>query len=195
MKIFRCYLLLIVLLIITGCSQRELSFNRKYPDTTRIDEFREKRQFEIEEEIRNLPKMIMENYSAPRNIEIVFRKTELLLSANQYCWELNYLDCERMTPVHPSDIRNFHIQSLNARKNELINVSVAQDPINFPTPARIEVYIFDENRNLNLFQSLDSTPIDFRAPTEPGIYMFLFKVIYQWEIDGIAYHSLEVYVH
>ena len=180
MKIFRYCLLLTVLLIITGCSQRELTFDRTFPDTTRIDEFREKRQFEMEEEIRNLPKMIMENYAAPRNIEIVFRKNLLPLSANQYCWDLNNLDCERMTPVHPSDIRNFHIESLNARKNELINVSVAQEPINFPTPTRIEVFIFDENRNLNLFQALDSTSnkFDFRAPTEPGIYMFLFKVIY-----------------
>lgn len=197
MKIVRFYLLLIVFLILAGCSQRELTFDRKYPDTTKIDEFREKRQFEIEEEMRNLPKKILETSARPRSLEIMTKKMLIPLDANQYCWDLNYLDCERMTPVHPSDIRNFNIHILNARTNELIEVSVAEDPINFPTPVRIEVYLFDENRSLDLFQTLESTSnnFDFRVPTEPGMYTFLFKVIYQSEIDGIAYHSLKVYVY
>lgn len=112
----------------------------------------------------------METSAAPRNIEISIGNMLIPLIANQYCWDINYLECERITPVHPPDIRNLHIEILNTNTNGLISVSVAQEPIYFSTPVRIEVY-FDENRNLKLFQALDSTSNKF----DIKVQQFLFK--------------------
>ena len=144
----------------------------------------------------------METKAMPRNIEI---STEVgkdgmgSLSASQYCWEFNYLDCERVIPIHPYDIRNFDLVRYDVRPNRLMKVSAALFPLNFPNPVRIEAYIYDSNRNLNLFQAkeIDSTTntFEFNAPTEPGLYTFLFKAIYQWDIGGISYHPVQMYVN
>ena len=43
MKKISRYLLITILLILTACSERELSFNRTFPNTVLLDELREKR--------------------------------------------------------------------------------------------------------------------------------------------------------
>ena len=67
MKKMNKYLLLFSLLILTGCNERALTFERTYPNQAIIDEMREKRQLEIEEEKKNAEKMIKETKPKPRD--------------------------------------------------------------------------------------------------------------------------------
>lgn len=204
-RLINRYLLLVVLLILTGCSVRELTFDRTYPDTSKLDEFRKERQLEIEEEIRNLPNTIMKTKPKPRSITVskpVDYSTRTTISemaisnVTQYCWDYNYLDCERIIPIHPYDFPHYILDSLHVKANTLVEIYADRDRINLPFPFRIEVYVYDQNRNLNLYQTIesDSNTFELTTPSEQGIYMMLIKAYYDWEIDGISYHPVQMYV-
>ena len=216
MKISRCYLFLTVLLIITGCSQRELTFDRVYPDLTKVDEFREKRQLEIEEEIKSGPNTIMETRPQPRSLIIYdprkkksneeqqFDKKELPQGAHasQFCWEFNYLHCdERMKPVHPYDSTEIELASI-VLDREYFEVSIdTSRGVIIPFPTRIEAYIYDRNKNIQLYQAFEpktegqSFIFPVTLPSEPKSFMFQFKVIYKGDIEGVSYHPIMIYTN
>ena len=52
MKWINRFIVLVCFLLLTGCSERELTFDRVYPDTSHLDELRENIQLEIKEEMR-----------------------------------------------------------------------------------------------------------------------------------------------
>ena len=122
---------------------RELTFNRAYPNQEVIEEMREKRQEEIKEEIRNLPNKIMIEKQKPRSIVIKEKNKHdmRMLEVSQYCWDYNYLDCERMIPIHPDNILNYYLQSFYISTNREIEVYAEKDRANLPIPFKIELYI------------------------------------------------------
>lgn len=200
-KIYQ-YLLLIVLLILTGCSERELTFDRIYPNLAKIDEFKEKRQLEIEEEKKNAPNTIRETRPTPRSLLIYEPIDNVAKYANvsQYCWDY-YLDCdERMKPQHPYDIitSKYSLPALTLSAKRTLEISVESGRgVVLPFPTRIEAYTYDYDKNLHLYQTVDDDTegikmFNLTLPSEPGLSMFLFKVFYKGEVQGISYHPFMI---
>lgn len=205
-------LLLIVFIILTGCSQRELTFDRVYPDQAIVDEFREKRKLEMEEEIKNGPKTIMETRPKPRSLIIYdprkkpkenqdFNWKELpqVANASQYCWELNYLVCdERMKPVHPYDSSEIELPTLLLdRKYFEVSIDTSRGVI-IPFPTLIEAYIYDQNKNLQLYQAFEpktegqSFIFPITLPSEHKSFILQFKSYYKGDIQGVSYHPIMI---
>lgn len=200
------FLILVVLIILTGCSERELTFDREYPNLAIVDEFREKRKLEIEEEIKNAPYRILETRPKPRRLLIYDATTDSYEYAHpsQYCWELNYLECdERMKPVHPYDSSEINLSSMVIGRNSFeVTIENGRGAV-IPYPDRIEAYIYDQNKNLQLHQAFDSKsegqPIEFilTLPSDTGkkTYMLQFKVIYKGDIEGVSYHPFMIFTN
>lgn len=197
MKKISRYLLITILLILAGCSERELTFDRSYPNTAILDELRDKRQLEIEEEIKNAPNTIMETKPLPRSLLIFEPRTKSTAYAHpsQYCWDYNYLDCDaRMHPKHPYDSDEIVLSTLILNPNMRLEISVdiGRDVI-LPFPSQIEVYIYDQNRSLQLYHVVDNATdiktFTINLPSELGNYTFLFKAFYKGETQGISYHT------
>ena len=190
------YLLLVILIILTGCSERELTFDRAFPNTAILDEFREIRQLEIEEEIKNAPNEIRETRPLPRSFLIYEPRsdTSKYAHASQYCWEYNYLDCDgRMKPKHPYDSNEIKLQTLAFNPNTILDIYSEQGRgATLPYPSQVEVYIYDQERNLQLVHTVDDLTehnmFKYKAPSEPGVYFYQFKAYYKGEIQGISYH-------
>ena len=196
MKQIYQYLLLIALplIILTGCSERELTFDRTYPNLAIVDEFREKRQLELQEEIKNAPNTILETRPKPRSLII---HDLAYAHPSQYCWDPSYLECDsRMTPLHPYNNTQIDLSSLVLDSNKTIRITL--DSFRgqiLPYPTRIETYIYDYDKNLHLYQAVDLTDIkgfNLTLPSESKANIFLFKVFYTDEIQGIAYHPFMI---
>lgn len=190
------YLLLAFFFILTGCSERELTFDRTFPNTAILDEFREIRQLEIEEEIKNAPNEIRETRPLPRSFLIYEPKTETskYAHASQYCWDYNYLDCdERMKPKHPYDSDEIELQTLAFNPNTILDIYSEQGRgALLPYPSQVEVYIYDQEKNLQLVHTVDDLTehnmFKYKLPSEQGVYFYQFKAYYKDEIQGISYH-------
>ena len=195
MKKFSLFLLLTLVLVLTACSERELTFDRTYPNFAKVDEYREKRQLEIEEEIRNAAKTILETRPTPRSL-IITGTTSKYAHASQYCWD-NYLECgSRMNPVHPYDSTEIRLSTLTTTNNKLqISIETAREAT-LPYPTRIEAYIYDRSKNLNLYQSYDlknnEDIFNVTLPEEPSVYMFHFKTFYTGEVQGLSFHPIMI---
>lgn len=207
-------LLLFAFIILTGCSQRELTFDRVYPNLAIVEDFREKRQLEIEEEIKNGPQTILETRPQPRSLIIYdprkknnTEKRQLgqkelpqVAQASQYCWELNYLECdERMKPVHPYDSSEIDLPIIVLdRKYFEVSIDTYRGVI-IPFPTRIEAYIYDQNKNLQLYQAFEpkaeNQPFIFplTLPSESKSFIFQFKVYYTGDIQGVTYHPIMIF--
>ena len=196
MKKISRYLLITILLILTACSERELSFNRTFPNTVLLDELREKRQLEIEEEIKNAPNDIRETRPLPRSFLIYEPRsdTSKYAHASQYCWEYNYLDCdERMKPKHPYDSSEIKLDTLAFNPNTILEIYSEQGRgATLPYPSKVEVYIYDQEKNLQLVHTVDDLTehnmFKYKLPSELGVYFYQFKAYYKGEIQGISYH-------
>lgn len=220
MKIINLTLFFIIIITLTGCNERELTFDRIYPDTAKLDEYREKRQLEIEEEIKNSPTLVLETRPKPRSLLInepivdiepseeldpseslePIEPNKINVSSSQFCWDYNYLDCDaRVKPQHPYDIPLLalvDVKSVISSTNEVLQIFMELDRGSIlPYPTRIEAYIYDLNKNLHLYQTVEDTTdimqFELTSPSEPGSYMFLIKVFYKGEVQGVSYHPFK----
>ena len=160
--------------------------------------------------------MILETRPQPRTLIIYnprkknnngdqqFGKKELPQSAqaSQYCWELNYLDCdERMKPVHPYDSSEIELPSLVLdRKDFEVTIDTSRGVI-LPFPSLIEAYIYDQNKNLQLYQTYDPKAggqnfiFPITLPAESKTFMLQFKAYYKGDIQGVSYHPIMIFTN
>ena len=200
MKKANYFIIFIGLLILTGCRERELTIDRVYPDTTILEKVREKNERELKEkEIRekSLVVRLNEKKITPRSLELSSPNDASGYTANptQYCWALIPGECELMQPIHPDDNKTpyYSLYYLRVAANEKIYIGIGESvgEILVPLPTRVEAYIYDENKNLHLHETIDNPGknIEITPPSNSGSYIFLFKVIYSDEAEGISYHS------
>lgn len=201
MRKVKCLLIFVILLVLSGCSERELTFERTYPDTAYLDDKREKRKQEIEKEQKDIAAYIIDRNSAPRELLLTVKLEKedtqdrhgYIARPIQYCWAITLEECERIQPIHPNDDKRNTLGTLRIAANQKFSLSNFLDivPNPVPLPARIEAYIYDENKNLYLHETVyGTTPGSeflFTAPN-PGFYIFQFKAYYEGDVQGVSYH-------
>ena len=202
----KCFIIFVILIVLTGCSERELTFDRIYPNTANLDEMREKRKQEIKEEQKDVAAYIIERNLAPRELYLTLPDDEdkgaYLAKAMQYCWAITEEECVRIQPMHPYDdqVNQKYMPVIRIAANQKLyirnNLDLISNPI--PFPARIEAYIYDDNKNLQLHETVYGTtpgePFVYTAPSTSGLYMFQFKAYYEGEVEGISYHPYPISV-
>lgn len=199
MKKFKYLILFVSLLVLTGCSERELTFDRLYPDTSSLDEARAKKLLELELEIKkegvDLASTLKKENKRPRTLHLSSINDLMGYSADvtQYCWANKRDECERIQPIHPNDISGpfYNLNYLRVAAKEKLSLGVdISGSVLVPFPARVEAYVYDENKNLHLYEAIDNPGKNFyiTAPLKLGSYIFQFKLYYEGDVEGISYH-------
>ena len=197
MKWINRFIILVCFLLLTGCSERELTFDRVYPDTSHLDELRENIQLEIKEEMKNLSAYMTENNVPPRSLFFTIpNRGGYDIRAFQFCWAPILEECESMQPKHPYESKNNDLFAENSNPNEVIRLTPDLAPGTVPFPVRIEGYYYDENNNLQFHEELVNTGDSFlfTAPAESKSFIFQFKAYYEGDVEGISYHPYRIAV-
>jgi len=197
MKWVSHFLILVGFLMLTGCSERELTFDRAYPDTSHLDELRKSIQLKLEEEIKNLPANMTENKVSPRELHVSIPNGKFsILRAFQFCWAVTIEECESMQPKHPYENKNNDLFAENSNPNEVIRLTPDLAPGTVPFPVRIEGYYYDENNNLQFHEELIKVGDSFllTAPAESKSFIFQIKAYYEGDVEGISYHPFRIAV-
>lgn len=199
MKTTRILALLLAMLIITGCSARELEFERTYPDMTKLNEYRMQIEKIYALSSNDITTKVIDEWIEPR--DLLFTGETIEDSANvvvsQYCWGKTFRDCEKMKAVHPDEDSLLSILNISVKPNG--RVKVTPDPIDsgLPYPQVLEVYVYDSNRKIKMYEKVlnDGTSIfEFTAPTEAQSYLFMIKAIYAGKLYGISYYPIRINV-
>ena len=191
--------ILLAMLILTGCSARELEFERTYPDTTRLDEYRAQIEKIYALSSNDITTKVIEQWIQPR--DLLFTGQTLEDSANvgtsHYCWGKSFRDCEKIKAVHPSEDPLMSILNISVKANG--RVKITPDPIDsgLPYPQVLEVYVYDSNRKIKMYEKVlnDGTSIfEFTAPAEAQSHIFMIKAIYAGKLYGISYYPIRINV-
>ena len=191
---WKCALLL-AMLFLTGCSARELEFDRTYPDTTRLDEYRAQIEKIYALSSNDIATKAIEQWIQPRDFLFTGQTIDdsANVGASQYCWGKSFRDCEEMKAVHPSEDPVGAILNISVKAND--RVKITPDPVDseLPYPEVLEVYVYDLNRNIKMYEKVGnngSSIFEFKAPAEAGTYVFMIKAIYAGVLHGISYYPI-----
>ena len=191
------FIIFLLFLLLTGCSERELTFDRVYPDTSHLDELREKRQVEIKEEMKNLHVYMTDNNVTPRVLYVsIPNRGGYDIKSFQFCWAKTHQECEKLQPKHPYEYKNDILLAVNLNPNEVLRLTPDLAPGIVPFPVRMEGYYYDENNNLQFYEELVNFDDSFllTAPAESKSYIFQFKAYYEGEVEGISYYPYRIAV-
>lgn len=190
-------LLFIMLIFLTGCSARELEFERTYPDTTRLDEYRAQIEkiYAISE--NDITTKVIEQWIQPRNLLFTGQTANdsADVGAAQYCWGETFRDCEKMKAVHPDEDLLGSILNITVKANERVKLTPDQNDSGLPYPQVLEVYVYNSIRQIKMYDKVlnDGTSIfEFTAPAEPQSYIFMIKAIYAGKLYGISYYPIRI---
>lgn len=191
---------LILCIFLVGCSERELKFDRVYPDTSNIDAIRAENQanqpnsdsaffYLIDSNIK--PERV--DVGANTNIEAGYAAWPSV-----FCWAATYEECEHLKPNDSFNddrypIRYFTIEANSKISITYYNLSTVNNKL--PTPDDIEIYIF--NRDLTLtpypYKKINDYTWEFTLPSDSKTTtMFMFKAIYKTKIGGVTYYPIPI---
>ena len=192
---------LIPILLLVGCSERELVFDRKYPNTSKIDSIRAQNasnQASNDTEFANL----ISSRNRPEQLDIGVESLDVGYNTSPlvYCWSSTYEECEHLKP---SDIFNtkqlgIHIPYITIKANSKVTLTyfnLATYNKQLPTPDDIEVYIFNKDLTLTPYpyRKENDYTYEFQTPSETiGSNMFMFKAIYKSQIGGVTYYPISI---
>ena len=189
------FALLLALLVLTGCNARELEFDRTYPDTTRLDEYRAQIEKIYALSSNDIATKAIEQWIQPRDFLFTGQTIDdsANVGASQYCWGKSFRDCEKMKAVHPSEDPIGAILNISVKANE--RVKITPDPVDsgLPYPEVLEVYVYDLNRNIKMYEKVGnngSSIFEFKAPAEAETYVFMIKANYAGVLHGISYYPI-----
>ena len=190
--------LLLVMLILTGCSARELEFERTYPDTTRLDEYRAQIEKIYALSSNDITTKVIEEWIQPRDFLFSGQTIEdsAYVVASKYCWGTSFRDCEDMKAVHPSEDTQ-EILNISVKANELVKITPDSVDSGLPYPQVLEVYVYNINRNIKMYEKLvndGTSTFEFTAPAEAQNYIFMIKAIYAGKLHGISYYPISINV-
>lgn len=197
MKFKGKFSILLALLVLTGCSARELEFERTYPDTVRLDEYRAQIEKIYAISSNDITTKVIEQWIQPR--DFLFTGETIDDSANvvasQYCWGKSFRDCEKMKAVYPSEDTFGPILNIPVKANGIVKITPDLVDSGLPYPPLLEVYVYDLNRKIIMYDKLvnDGTSIfKFTAPAEAQSYFFMIKAIYDGRLHGISYYPIRI---
>ena len=98
-----------------------------------------------------------------------------------------------MKPKHPYDSSEIKLETLVFNPNTILDIYSEQGRgAILPHPSQVEVYIYDQERNLQLVHTVDDLTehnmFKYKLPSERGVYFYQFKAYYKDETQGISYH-------
>jgi len=191
------FALLLGMLILTGCSERELEFERTYPDTTRLDEYRSQIEKIYALSTNDITTKVIEQWIQPRNLLFTGQTIDDLanVAASQFCWGKSFRDCEKMRAVHPSEDPLVSVLNISVKANGQVKVTPDSIDSGLPYPQVLEVYVYETNRSIKMYEKIlnEGTSIfEFTAPAEAQSYLFMIKAIYDGKLHGISYYPIRI---
>ena len=215
MKKFVLFVIVIISLL-TGCSEREIVYKRIYPDTSSLEKAREQRAAEIKAAEDNTEfGHLLNSRTDPRQIQLtvkelapeseaeLFTISEYRTFALQYCWRETFEECGHGKPINlhtnTGDLAvrdEFIMTPFTAIKESKVEMIIVSDEGMTPSPDRLEVYILEKSGDLTPYphENITENYYRFTLPKDPNTYFFVLKGIYEEYIGGVAYYNLRITV-
>lgn len=196
MKKYLGVVLILCLFSLVGCSARELEFDRHYPDTSKLEAMKQ-----AQENTKGSDEQIarfLQLKPKPRDFSMLdSNKRGIMLYPTKYCWSTTITDCENYEPKHPYEDQNNRLLGLTLKANSETIVTINSEESDVPFPNVIEIYTYDIDKNLVLYDSVEMGTYDFKftLPKESGTHLFIFKALFTEEkIQGVAFYAAEIVV-
>ncbi len=188
--------LFLAMLILTGCSARELEFERTYPDTTRLDEYRAQIEKIYAISSIDITTKVIEEWIQPRDFIFTGQTIEesVYVGASQYCWGKSFRDCEKMKAIHPSKNSDSTILNITVKPNGFIKIAPDSNNSVLPYPQVLEVYVYEDHK-IKMYQKLlnkGTSLFEFTAPAETKNHLFMIKAYYAGKLHGISYYPINI---
>ena len=199
MKTTRIIALFLAMLFLTGCNARELEFERTYPDMTRLDEYRVQIEKIYALSSNDITTKVIDEWIAPRDLLFTGGTVEdsKNVGVSQYCWGKSFRDCEKIKAVYPDEDSLVSLSNISAKANERIKVTPDSIDSRLPYPQVLEVYVYDSNSNIKMYEKIlnDGTSVfEFTAPAKAQSHVFIIKAIYAGKLYGISYYPIQINV-
>ena len=192
---------LILLLLLVGCSERELVFDRKYPNTSKIDSIRAQNTSNQALNDSEFSKLI-NSRKLPEQIDIGVESVDEGYGAwpLDYCWGATYEECAHIKPrdIFNTEQLGIQLPYVTFKANSKVTLTyfnLATYNKELPIPDDIEVYIFNKDLTLTPYpyRKENDYTYEFQTPSETiGSNMFMFKAIYKTNIGGVTYYPIHI---
>ena len=207
MKKFYLLMLISLSVILSGCSERSLTFDRKYPDTSKIEELRIKKSEElIKGKVGTEFSHLLGSNVAPDTIKTTYKITlneeqvtyQYYTNPLQYCWRKTVEECNHLTPFNinidtrPLESTMFVMTKVVLNGGHRISLNMFNIEDKTPLADEIELYILERDGSLtpHNITKLDKYNYSFDLPHETNNYIFMVKAIFKSNIGGIAYYPM-----
>ena len=196
-------LVLSLLFLLVGCSERELEFDRAYPDSSKYNMLKTKKEArqaaQAEEIARENSGFTFLADSSFKPVVILINQGHVIKPSN-YCWKATYEECANLKYVEVFNDRILRIYNLNYftfKANSKLTLSynnISSIIKNMPIPDNLEIYTFNEDSTLTPYPSkkINENQYEITLPSEITTYNFVFKTIYKTNIGGVSYYSLQI---
>ena len=210
MKKFYSFILISLCVIIAGCSERTLEFDRKYPNTSKIDELRIKKTEELlKGKVGTEFSHLLGSNVAPDSIKATYLITmgenaEIKVPDGfntnplQYCWKKTVEECNHLTPINihintsPLESSGYRMSKAVLKPGERVSLNMFNIIDKTPLADNIELYILERDGSLtpHPISKLDKYNYAFDLPEDEKSYIFMIKAIFETHIGGIAYYPV-----
>lgn len=196
---------LILLILLVGCSERELVFDRTYPDSSRYDVIKAKKQAQQAEQAEQAERQksasfLIASSFMPMGVNVFAENNRGYIAyPSNFCWKATYEECADLKFV---DAFNDHVLRTNEvsyyltfianSKVTLSYINITSVNETMPMPDDIEIYIFNKDKTLTPYPSkkIDAYQYEIILPSEKTTYDFVFKTIYKKQIGGVTYYPV-----
>lgn len=197
MKTLRRFVFLFAMIVLTGCSTRELEFDRVYPDMTELDIYRA--QLEKIDELTSyeFAEQVISRNIQPRDFIFISQTNDYstIVEAVQYCWGQSFRSCEDMRAVYPLGNPLDLITSISVEANGRVKVSPEPIISELPYPTELQLYVYDIDRKIRVYDKVlndFSNTFEFTVPAEAQSYVFMIKAIYSGKLHGVSYYPIKI---
>ena len=194
------YYLLLLLVILVGCSERELKFERTYPDTSRLDTIRAANKDVQQTTVDSEFAFLINSNTKPEQIDITVEGVDAGYASwpTNLCWSANYEECEDLKPIDVFSNTNFDVpyKSFKTKSKIMLtyyNMATVYNQL--PTPDEIEVYTIDRDLTLTPYpyRKINEYTYEFTTPSDTTTtHMFMFKAIYKTKVGGVTYYPIAI---
>lgn len=195
-KLLLLILLFLTLLFIAGCKERSLTFDRTYPDVTRINEIlAEQEALRKSENPYNY--LIQSNYKPDF---IWFTPTDnwrddYTASPIQFCWRENWEDCDHMQVVNVHENAEIDTWRYTYQRGTKVRFSI-KAKINESRPTADEVIIYEQLKDGSLIPieitQTDTYKYEMELPEDQLPHIYIGKLIFKEYVGGVAYFVFEI---
>jgi hypothetical protein len=192
-------LLFLTILFIAGCKERSLTFDRTYPDLTRINAILAEQEALSKSE--NPYDFLIESNYKPDYVWFTpstgNQMDQYTAEPFQFCWRENWEDCDHLQVVNAHEDRFFYTAPYTYQRGTKVRFSVKSE-IKQSRPSPDEVMIYEQLKDGSLIPieitQTDTYKYEMELPEDQLPHIYIGKLIFKEDVGGVSYFFFEIRV-